>query len=177
MYRTLNDVTPIDHDEFTIKAAKKDDPYEEVAQRVSEDAANKLKAMKLPGVQIFRQTWRYYPGGSLAAQVLGFVGYKGDQIVGRYGLESYYNDILSRTSENLYVNFFAELFTNISDTLFDRKKTVEGDLVLTIEPTVQSYLEGELQSVMDEWQSDATGGNYYGPEDRCDLRDGSEPLF
>jgi cell division protein FtsI/penicillin-binding protein 2 len=164
MYHILNEVTPIDHDEFTIKAAKKDDPYEEVASRVSEEAANKLKAMKLPGVQIFRETWRYYPGGSLAAQVLGFVGYKGDQLVGRYGLESYYNDVLSRTSENLYVNFFAELFTNISDTLFDRKKTGEGDLVLTIEPTVQSYFEGELQSIMDEWKSDETGGIIMDPK-------------
>ena len=67
-YRDISAITPIDHDEFITKAKKLDDPYEEVAQRVSEDAATKLRALGIPGVQIFRQTWRYYPGGSLAAQ-------------------------------------------------------------------------------------------------------------
>lgn len=163
-YRDISAITEINHDEFITKAKKHDDPYEEVALRVPEESAAELRALKLPGVQIFRQTWRYYPGGSLAAQVLGFVGYKGDELVGRYGLESYYNDILSRAKDDLYVNFFAELFTNISDTIFDRKELDEGDLVLTIEPTVQAYLEGELQGVMDEWRSDETGGIIMDPK-------------
>lgn len=164
VYREISEVTPLDHAEFIAKAGKKDDPYEEVAERVLEESANKLKAKKIPGVQIFRQTWRAYPAGSLAAQTIGFVGYKGDQLTGRYGVESYYNDVLSRSAENLYVNFFAELFTNLSETLFDRKKAEEGDLVLTIEPTVQSYFEGELQSIMDEWNSDETGGVIMDPK-------------
>src|SRR3989339_115391 len=40
----------------------------------------------------------------------------------------------------------------------------EGDLVLTIEPTVQSYFEKEIQSVMDEWHSDQTGGIIMDPK-------------
>ncbi len=163
-YRSISQVIKLDHAEFIAKAKKKDDPYEQIAERVSADDATLLKAKKIPGVQIFRQTWRYYPAGSLAAQLIGFVGYKGDQLIGRYGLESYYNDVLTRNSENLYVNFFAELFSNISDTLFDRSKENGGDLVLTIEPTVQGYLETELQTVMDEWHSDKTGGIIMDPK-------------
>ncbi len=163
-YQTINEITPIDHDEFMTSVGKKADPYEEIATRVPEDEAMALKAKKLAGVQIFRQTWRFYPAGSLAAQTIGFVGYNGKQLTGRYGLESYYNDTLTRNSENLYINFFAELFSNITDTIFDRAEDSSGDLVLTIEPTVQAYLENELQSVMDEWHSDETGGIIMDPK-------------
>ncbi len=163
-YKALSSVIPLEHDAFIEKARKDTDPYEEVAKRVPEDKVNIIKALKLPGVKMYRETWRYYPGGMLAAQTIGFVGYQGNELTGRYGLESYYNDILTRHKDNLYVNFFAELFTNLSDTVFDRTKEEQADLVLTIEPTVQGYLEGELQNVMNEWHSDQTGGIIMDPK-------------
>lgn len=165
--KTYDMISPhltLDQDEFMAKALKKKDPYEEIATRVPEDAALAVKALKIPGIQIFRQTWRYYPAESLAAQTIGFVGYNGKDLMGRYGLESYYNDTLTRNSENLYVNFFAELFSNITDTIFDRTEDQSGDLVLTIEPNVQAYLESELQNVMNEWHSDQTGGIIMDPK-------------
>jgi hypothetical protein len=110
-------VSGIDHDEFMAKALKKNDPYEEIATKVPESEALALKRLDLPGFQIFRQTWRFYPGASLAAQTVGFVGYKGSELTGRYGLESYYDDTLTRNSDNLYVNFFAELFTNMPSAI------------------------------------------------------------
>ncbi len=163
-YKAISAIFPIDHDAFIEKAKKIEDPYEEVAKRIPEDMANAIMALKLPGVKIFRETWRYYPGGSLLAQVIGFVGYQGNELTGRYGLESYYNDVLSRHEDNLYVNFFAELFTNLSETIFDRPKEEAADLVLTIEPTVQSYLEKELESISKEWASDQSGGIIMDPK-------------
>ena len=47
---------------------------------------------------------------NLASHVLGFVGYKDDKIVGRYGLELYYEPMLKRGSSGLKMNSFAELF-------------------------------------------------------------------
>ncbi len=163
-YATLAPFITLTHDEFIAKASKKDDPYEEIAHRIPDDAEAKLKKENLPGVHFFHETWRYYPGNSLAAQVLGFVGFKGSELVGRYGIESYYNEVLSRADEHLYINFFAELFSNLSDAIFDSNKAKEGDVVLTIEPTVQSYLETELQGVMDEWSSDEAGGVIMDPK-------------
>lgn len=163
-YKQLNAIIPLVHDEFIAKAQKENDPYEEIAKHVSEEDMNKIKALKIPGVQTFRESWRYYPGGSSAAQVIGFVGYSGDQLTGQYGLESYYNHVLVRKDKDLYVNFFAELFTNINETIFDRHTEEEGNLVLTIEPTVQSYLEKEIESVVDEWHSDETGGIIMDPK-------------
>src|SRR3989338_11129090 len=165
-YKAIAAIIDVAHDAFIEKANKNDDPYEEIAKRVPEEKANALMELGIPGVKIFRETWRYYPGGQLAAQVLGFVGFgnQGNELIGRYGLESYYNDILARRADDLYINFFAELFTNLSDTLFDSDKEQEADLVLTIEPTVQGYLEKELQNVMDEWHSDQSGGIIMDPK-------------
>lgn len=163
-YDTLNQIFAIDRKDFMAKADKPNDPYEEIAHRVPEDKADLIKAKNLDGVQLFRETWRYYPGGPLAAQVLGFVGNQGEVRKGQYGLEAYYDDVLERHEENVYVNFFAELFTNLGDTLFDSKTEGQGDLKLTIEPTVQSYLETELAGVMNEWHSDQTGGIIMDPK-------------
>ncbi len=165
-FKAMANIIHLSHDDFMAKAGKIDDPYEEIAKRVPDEEASALMKLKIPGVQIFRDTWRYYPGGSLAAQVLGFVGFgdEGNELVGRYGVEFTYNDILSRHTDNLNINFFAELFSNLSDTLFDRNKEQEADLVLTIEPTVQGFLEKELQDVMEEWRSDFAGGIVMDPK-------------
>ena len=163
-YKAISTIAPLPYDAFIEKAKKIADPYEEILKRVPEAEAFQIRALRLPGLQIFRETWRYYPGGSLAAQVLGFVGHNGKSLVGQYGLESYYNDSLSRHDDDLYVNFFAELFTNIRGAVFDRSREDEADIVLTIEPTVQAYLEEELKNIMEEWQSDLSGGIIMDPK-------------
>src|SRR6266542_3573526 len=45
-----------------------------VARRVSPELGEKLDALRLPGVHFRMESKRYYPNGSLAAHVLGFVG-------------------------------------------------------------------------------------------------------
>ncbi|MDP3958107.1 MAG: hypothetical protein Q8Q36_01420, partial [bacterium] len=162
VYEALSRVIDIPRAEFMGKATKQDDPYEEVARRVSEESAEKLTALakegKLGGVSVYRERWRFYPAGSLAARVLGYVGYNNDDaLAGRYGLERYYEGVLSREGEGLYVNFFAEMFSNLGDSIF-RSAAREGDIVVTIEPTVERALHDELQKVMDEWRSDLAGG-------------------
>jgi stage V sporulation protein D (sporulation-specific penicillin-binding protein) len=111
----------------------------------------------LPGVSVYRQKWRFYPGAELAAKAIGFVSYKGDELIGRYGLERYYNDVLTRGEHSFYVNFFAEIFANVQSTLF-KNKTTTGDVVTTIEPSVQSQLETIIDRVQNKWDSDAVGG-------------------
>jgi len=162
-YQALNAIVPIDHDSFIAKASKKTDPYEEVATKLSKEQADSVTALGESGVNIFKENWRYYPGDDLAAPVIGFVGYKGDDYSGRYGLERYYNDVLERTEKNLNVNFFAEVFSNISDTLF-QSKIKEGDVATSIEPSVERFLDDELQSVLDTYHSDSIGGIIMNPK-------------
>jgi cell division protein FtsI/penicillin-binding protein 2 len=176
-YRKINTIVPLVHDEFLAKAKKTADPYEEVAERVSNESAVKIRALELPGVHLYRETWRTYPGGTLAAQTIGFIAYQGDTLTGRYGLERFYNDVLDRHEENISVNFFAELFSDLRAVVFDRNRVEAGDLVLTIEPSVQAYLESELGNIMKEWDSDASGGIIMDPKTGALYAMGVNPSF
>ncbi|MFK5284210.1 hypothetical protein ACI3PL_31990, partial [Lacticaseibacillus paracasei] len=71
---------------------------------------------------------------------------KDNNFAGRYGLERSYEDTLSRDTDKVYVNFFAELFSNIKKTVLDGEK-LEGDIVTTIEPDTQQYVERMLEQI------------------------------
>ena len=87
VYKKLSEIIVLDKDFFMSKALKKDDPSEVLARRLDETAALKIKNLKMPGLNAYPESWRYYPFDNLASHVLGFVGYKDDKLVGRYGLE------------------------------------------------------------------------------------------
>jgi cell division protein FtsI/penicillin-binding protein 2 len=157
-FESLNGIFPIDRADFYAAAKKAGDPYEEIAPRVSEDAAEKIEALGLPGISLAREKWRFYPGGNLASKAIGFVSYQNgaSTLSGSYGLERYYDDVLLRTNENLSVNFFAELFANVQPTLF-KSSAAQGDVVTSIEPTVQSELESAVLEVREKWGSESVG--------------------
>lgn len=161
-YTALNEIITIDHDTFINRASKLGDPYEEIAVKISREQADRIRALKIKGVYMYENSWRSYPGGTLASKTIGFVGFKGDTLTGRYGLEREYNDVLSRTGTGLYTNFFAEVFSNIKDTFATEKS--EGDVVTTIEPTVQAFFDNELQAAKNRWSSDSVGGIIMNPK-------------
>ena len=161
-YQKISKIITVDHDTFITKATKPNDSYEEIAKRVDEDKGLAINALKISGVSIYQDKWRIYPGGDLAAQVLGFLGYQGDTLAGRYGLERTYEGVLNRNENSMYVNFFVELFSNIKT--ITNNEPQEGDVVTTIEPTVQSFLQDELKKTNDQWSSDSTGGVIINPK-------------
>ncbi len=163
-YEKVNGIVPLDKEVFLKRGNKKGDPYEEIATRIPEDRAEAIRALKIPGVQLYRDQWRYYPGDTLASHAIGFVAYDGDDQVGRYGLERYYEDKLSRASDDLFVNFFAEIFGNFSTVVFDSKQNQAGHIVTSLEPTVVRTLEKELRNLHDEWGSKETGGVIINPK-------------
>ena len=129
-----------------------------MADHVSEEIMKKVEALKIPGVEIAKERWRYYPFESIAARDLGFVGYNNEnKLVGRYGLEKYYEDILSRNESQVYVNFFAEIFSDIKQSIEDSSNR-DGDIVTSIEPTVEDFLEKQIKSVSKQYNSKLTGG-------------------
>ena len=175
-YKKLSDIVAISRDDFLAKALKKNDPYEEVASHLSKEEADAVSALKLSGVNIFKEKWRFYPGASLASHTLGFVGYKGDELGGRYGLERQYNTELARNNGNPYINFFAEVFSNINKTLF-QNGVREGDVITTIEPSVQDFLEKKLRDVKEKYQVDSIGGIIMNPMDGSIYALGVKPDF
>lgn len=159
VYLALSSVLDIpDEETFLTQLEKTDDPYEEIAKRVDRGTADALDVQDIDGVGIYRDRWRFYPANSLAAHTLGFVAYDEDTLGGRYGLERYYDRTLRRDEDALYVNVFAEVFSNIQDIVDAEEQNATGDIVTTIEPTAQAYLEDTLQNITDEWNAKSVGG-------------------
>lgn len=177
VYENLSEHIDIEKEMYDNSIQKKGDPYEEVAHRISKEKAVAIRELGMPGVTVHKQKWRYYPGEEMAAHTLGFIGFEGDVRAGRYGVERYYNDVLERNDKGLYVNFFAEVFSNIADTILSSENSREGDVVLTIEPTVQKALERKIEEVHNTWSSEHTGGIIMDPKDGSIYALGAYPTF
>ncbi len=162
-YNELTKIIPIEHDFFYDRASKKDKIYQEIHKQVDTERADQIESLDLSGVNLYRNQWRYYPGKTLSARTIGFVGYDNDTLIGKYGLERYYEDTLKRDNEHLSVNFFAEIFSNLGDLLFDSQDNNEGDIVTTIEPTVARALDRVLGDAQAKWDSAFTGGIIINP--------------
>lgn len=163
VYKKLNALVPLDHDQFIEKSKKSSDPYEEIARKISIDLEPKIAALKIDGVSTYKMKWRLYSSDDMAAQTLGFIGFKGDELAGRYGLERYYENVLARKSDDAFVNFFAEIFSNIKKSV-SSEESLEGDIVTTIEPTIQSFLQEDLKKVNAQYSSEFTGGIVIDPK-------------
>ena len=106
----LKDYLKIDYDTFYSRANKKNDPYEEIADRLTQEHADEINSLKIKGISVHKDSWRYYPNENLASHSIGFLAYKGDDLVGQYGLERYYEKTLSKPKEEAYVNFLQRFF-------------------------------------------------------------------
>lgn len=177
IYSHLSDIIDLAPEEFYMHAEKSDDPYEEIAHRIPKSKAAKIRDLDVNGVRVYKHRWRHYPGNTLAAHTVGFTGYKGDVLTGRYGLERSYNDVLQRNAQNLYVNFFAELFANIKNSLTNNESHRAGDVVTTLEPSVQSFLENQLRQVHTEWNSRLTAGVIMDPQTGAIRAMAARPTF
>ncbi|PIQ69138.1 MAG: hypothetical protein COV91_00385 [Candidatus Taylorbacteria bacterium CG11_big_fil_rev_8_21_14_0_20_46_11] len=155
-YEKLSEYIDLDRDSFLLKAKKANDPYEEVANEVPASVADSITKLKLPGVSLYKERWRSYPGENLASHVLGFVGFSGDKEGGQYGLERYYEDILSRKGGGLYKNFFAEIFSGAKKVVSRDRQ--EGDIVTSIEPSTEQYLESVLSGINEKYSAKRAGG-------------------
>jgi len=161
VFNSLKDIIPLSYEEFMSRVNKKNDPYEEIANHLTSEEANKISNLNIKGLSIYKENWRYYPNNNLASHTIGFLAYKGDDLMGQYGLERFYNNNLSKPKDEAYVNFFAEVFSDIKENTSNNAD--RGDIVTTIEPLVQGTLEEELKGAMDKWNADQAGGIIMNP--------------
>lgn len=159
-YVAISQYIDLDPKLFAEKAAKAkdDDQYEELAKKVEREVGESIAALKITGIDAYKENWRVYSGNSLFSHTLGIVGYdSGNKVAGRYGLERNYENVLYRTGEKESVNFFAELFGGVQNGVFSGSDK-EGDIVTSLDPTLGSYLEEILSDTKDLWGSDSIGG-------------------
>ncbi|MCI9157481.1 MAG: PASTA domain-containing protein [Lawsonibacter sp.] len=117
---------------------------------------------------------RYYPYSSLAAQALGFVNDNG----GAYGIEARYNDVLEGTAGRVVTTRTAG-GTARYNAYSEYIDAVDGcDLTLTIDTTIQSYLEKVLEEGIVEFDvQDGAFGIAMDPKTGAILGIASSPDF
>src|SRR3990167_7494378 len=80
------------------KKLKVDSRYSVLAKKLTKDQKNKLDELKIKGIGTREESYRIYPQGDLAAQLLGFVNDEGD---GKYGVEQKIDSRLKGTPGQL----------------------------------------------------------------------------
>lgn len=177
LYESLRVVIPeLDQETFMKQVSKKNDTYEELAVKLTQNQAEQIRELGIKSATLYQMNTRFSPSGFLASHVVGLVAYKDNDLVGRYGLERFYNEVLSRVSSGLYVNFFAEVFTHLTQFSKDDIPT-EGDIITTLEPLVQSSLQNELELIREQWDSDRTTGIIMDPKTGAVIAMASTPTF
>ena len=126
--------------------------YKQVAAGIDEETAGKIRSfineMQISGIHLEPNARRYYPMGTLAAQVIGFTNSSNE---GSEGVEAACNSFLSGSSGRVITS----KGNNEMDMPFSYENFVSDrqgcSLVLTIDATVQACLEKQMRSAIDRY--------------------------
>ena len=126
--------------------------YKQVAAAVDLDTAAQIRAYindnEIAGIHLEPNSKRYYPHGSLAAQVIGFTNASN---TGSEGVEAAYDRFLSGTTGKVITS----KGNNEMDMPFSYEQYVSSipgcDVILTLDATVQACLEKQMQAAIDRY--------------------------
>ena len=149
----LSNILGVEPDFVRMQAADTKYRYKAIERKISEELADEVRTFindnKITGVYLETDAKRYYPYSSLGAQFLGFVS---DDNIGTEGLEAYYNSYLEGVAGKV-VTTKGNYGSEMPYTFEKYYDATNGDsLVLTIDTTVQSYLEKNLQAAIDRYE-------------------------
>lgn len=137
----------------------------EIASSASQQTVIELQenASKYPGVQVERKSVRYYPNGSTASHVIGYLGsisesekaeyvkkgYSSTDLIGKEGIESYYESVLKGKpgSKTIEVNAEGQQVSEISSTEPKPGKNVTLSIDLNLQEVAEKSLEKAIKGI------------------------------
>ena len=128
------------------------DRFEYLARQVVPKVAKKINRLDLPGVYMRSEPKRYYPGGSLASHVLGFVNVDGTV---RAGIESQYQKILQGRSGRLTLEQDPTGRALLQAEFEFRSADPGRELFLTVDKDLQYFTELTLADAMKRYHADS----------------------
>nr|WP_255654385.1 stage V sporulation protein D [Cohnella sp. REN36] len=142
-------------------------------RKITAELAQQIVDLALPGIYVAGDNKRYYPFGEMAAQVLGITGYDG----GLTGVEKKYDSQLSGVPGSLsfLTDAAGRQMPNSNEAYQPPKDGLT--LQLTIDQTVQSIVERELDQAMLKYQPDHVIAIAMDPSSGEILAMGSRPTF
>ena len=145
----IDEVLPVDPEDPTDERNNVAgmDLIRNVEAELAEPAKTYCQQHELAGISFLAVPQRYYNYGSLAAQIIGYASNDGVSLNGIYGLEAYYNGVLSGTDGYRYseVDQGTEGVLPYSDAI--TQPAVNGNnLVLNIDINIQRIAEEVCRS-------------------------------
>ncbi len=154
--KIINEIAPlIDVDPQVIyeHATKTNNYYIHLKKGVDKDIADQINQFirdnRAEYIFLEEDSSRFYQYGSLASSTLGFMG---SEQQGAYGLEAYYNDLLTgeegkiSTAKNGVGTYMPYSYQQVHNT------TDGNSLVLTLDQNIQHFVEKHLELAVNEHQ-------------------------
>lgn len=153
--RFLGEIFERDAQEFKKFFEKRDDPFELLEKKASEEIAVKIKEKKLPGLYAVQKLFRYYPGEELAAQTVGFVSGEEEETSGKYGIEAFLEEELKGSVGSVTQERDSRgRWISITDREYS--PAVDGaNIVLSLDAGVQYQVERVLRDKVSKHEADS----------------------
>ena len=174
----LSEILEINKEGILKKMERTDSQYEVLKLRVEEDVADQIRTFindeGVVGVYMVTDAKRYYPYATLASQIIGFVG---TDNYGLYGLEARYNDVLDGET-GLVVSTKDPTGSDMLYGYEQYYKAQNGsDIVLTLDATVQYYVEKALGEMVTSTEAQGATGIVMDVETGAVLAMASSPTY
>jgi cell division protein FtsI (penicillin-binding protein 3) len=130
----------------TLKKISTEKSFCWLARKVAPELASAVEGANIPGIYVVKEPKRFYPNGTLAGHLLGFVGLDD---TGLEGLESGYDEDLKGTPKKLIWSQDAKkkkLNPRIEDSIVGQSDS--GNLILTIDSRIQHLAETQLKEAV-----------------------------
>jgi cell division protein FtsI (penicillin-binding protein 3) len=114
-------------------------------RRVEPELAKKVRALKIDGVELIKESKRFYPGRNEAAHVIGFSGMDSE---GLEGIELEFEEFLKGRNSAVTGLRDARGHVVFADSVFGPDGVVGNTIELTIDRTLQHIAEQELEATI-----------------------------
>ncbi len=143
-------------DELKGRLQDKSDLYEPIKRQVDLKTWGEIQALNLKGIEATPEQWRLYPEGDLAAQVIGYVGFDtedGEKLIGNYGIEGHYNELLSGTPGQIQSETDGSGRRIVSADSKIVPAASGADIVLTLDRTIQHLAQEAITNGVKKYQA------------------------
>ena len=136
------------------KLSKPNSQYQVIRHKLTDDQVVKIKALNIDGLRFQDESWRFYSENDLGGQLFGFWGMKNDARQGMYGLEGYYNNLLTgkygeiHSEKDTWGNIIAIGQNSI------KEKEDGSSLVTTIDRAIQYKACDDINKAVDHFKAE-----------------------
>ncbi len=162
------------YSDFTIEGARFVWIKRTLSPEIAEEVQRIIKENNLPGLHFLEESKRYYTKGTMAAQVLGFVG---TDDVGLSGIELAMDSIIKARSKEMQETTDAVGNPIGESSMEDMRPQNMPTVYLTIDSKIQFVLEDALDRAMKETKSRAAAAILMDPHTGAVLGMASRPTF